>query len=115
MSRILLPGRHRLVLQVAVEITAKQLQRLDAFVHPGQPLVEDQGVGNDGAGHAPGLPYVGHAQQLGYLDARGGTQLRRLFQNRRGSVDACLQLSGRLIHRALRDRHQANQISQVLG
>ena len=57
------PGGQRLSLGVVDAVAADHGQGLDLRVQPGDALVEDEGVGDDGAGHAAGLRHVAHAQQ----------------------------------------------------
>ena len=59
-------GQHR-AFGVGGCVAAYQVQRLDFGVHPGDALVEDEGIGDDGAGHAAGLGYVRHTELLRHL------------------------------------------------
>ena len=83
-------------------------------MHPGDALVEHESVGEDGAGHAPSLFHVGHAQQPRYVHRDGGAGLAELAQQLRCSVDACLKRGGRRVYGALRDGYQANHVGDVL-
>ena len=75
-----------------------EVEGFHAFVLPGDALVEHQGVGDDGAGHAAGLGDVGHAQQPSYLPGSGGGQLFQFVQDDRCDFDSRLQSIGGLVH-----------------
>ncbi len=59
------PGGNHLALGVIHAVAAHHGQGLYLVMHAGNALVEDQGVGDDGAGHAARLGHVGHTQQAG--------------------------------------------------
>ena len=106
-------GQH-FVLRVVDPLAAHQVERLDARVHAGEPLVEDESVGDDGAGHAAGLAYGSHAKQIGDGLSGSGAQLGGLGKPPLGPVDASFQGVGRRVHRPLRQRRQADEIGDVL-
>ena len=56
------PGCQHFALRVVYAVAASMREGLDPRVHPGNLIVEYQGIGNDGAGHATGLGHVGHPQ-----------------------------------------------------
>ena len=89
------------------------MQGLDLGVHTGQPLVEDQGVGKNGAGHAAGLGHIGHAQQPGDMGGNGRALLGHVVQDAHAGVNAVLEGAGRGVYGVLGDGHEADQIGQI--
>ena len=83
-------------------------------MHSGDALMEDQGVGHDGAGHAAGLGDVGHPQQAGYVRGDGGARLADLVQMLGGSVDTLLQDGGGLVYGALGYGDKPHHVGYVL-
>ena len=83
-------------------------------MHAGNPFVEDQGVGDDGACHAAGLRHVCHPQQTGNSQSDARASLVQLVQEPCGAVDAVLERGGCLVHGALWYGHQAHHVNQVL-
>ena len=71
-------------------------------MHAVNALVKDQGVGDDGAGHAARLRHVAHAQQAGNLHGDGLAVGVHLVQDFRRRADALLQGAGCIINRPLR-------------
>ena len=108
------PGRQHLALGVGCAVAAHRCQGLDLLMHPGDVLVEDQGVGDDGAGHAPGLGHVDHSQAAGYFPSGAWPQLLHFVQELCGPLDALLQRGGGLVYRPLRHGHQPDHVRQVL-
>ena len=108
------PGSQRLALGIGYAPAAHQAQGLDLVVgHPGNPLVEDQGVGDYRAGHPPRLRYVHHPQQAGYLGRHtrlGGVQL---VQYGRNPFDTLLEGAGGKVHVPLGNGHQPYQVGKV--
>ncbi len=108
------PGRQHLALGVGRAVAAHRRQGLDLLMHPGDVLVEDQGVGDDGAGHPPRLRHVDHSQNAGYRRSDAWPQLLHFVQELRGPFDTLLQRGGGLVYGALRDGHHADHVGQVL-
>ena len=82
-------------------------------MHTGDALVENQGVGDDGAGHAAGLRNVSHPQQPGNGGRNVGTLRRHLLQYVCRPVNTAFQGRRRFVHGALGHGNQANQVGQV--
>ena len=108
------PGGEHLALGVVHAVAAHPGQRIDLRVHPGDAFVEDECVGDDGAGHAAGLRHVDHSQAAGYGGSDARPQLRNFVQQRRGPFDALFQRGGGLVYGALRNAHQTDHVGQVL-
>ena len=107
------PGCQGFRLRVGDAGAADQSQVFHLRVHSGDALVKDQGVGDDGAGHAPGLRHVGHPQQPGNGRGDVGTQRDHFVEDHRRPLDALLQGGRGGVHRLLRHGHQADQVGQV--
>ena len=107
------PGSQQRALRVGGRVAAHQVQRLDLGVHAGDTLVEYQGVGDDGAGHAAGLGHVRHAEQMGHLprDTRPAG-VYRVEELGRG-VNAGLEGGGGLVHGALGHGHEAHEVGEI--
>ena len=103
-SRILEIGRRR---------AAQQSQWPDVVVHPGDAFVENQGVGQNCAGHPAGLRHVGHSQQSGDVGRDSRAQLRHPVQDGGRPLDAAFQGIRGPLHLLLRDGHQSDQVGQV--
>ena len=84
------PGLKDFALRVGYTVIADLREGIDARVHAGDLVVEDEGVGDDGAGHAAGLAHVGHAQQAGDLRGDAGTGPVYLVEVLGRGVDAFL-------------------------
>ena len=95
-------------MRVGDSVAAHQLERLNLIVHTGDALVEDQRVGDDGAGHAAGLGHVRHAEQARHLPRDGrSTGVYGVKEPGRG-VNAGLQRVGSCINRPLRHGDEAH-------
>ena len=108
------PGLNDLALRVGYTVIADLRERTDACVHTGDLVVEDEGVGDDGAGHAAGLAHIGHAQQGGYFRGDAETGPVYLVEELGRGVDAFLQSGGCLVHSMLGDGDEAHHVGQVL-
>ena len=75
----------------------------DAGVHTGDAFVENEGVGDDGAGHAAGLGDVVHPEDLGDMLGDGGAELGGFVEDLGGGVDALFEGGGGGVDRALGD------------
>ena len=82
-------------------------------MHPGDVFVEDQGVGDDGAGHAAGLGYVDHSQASGYFISDARSQLRDFVQVLCCPFDAFFQSGGGAIDSPLGNRYEAHHVNQI--
>ena len=107
------PGGQQRAFRVGGRVTAHQVQRLDLGVHAGDALVEDQRVGDDGAGHAAGLGHVRHAEQLRHLPRDGRPAGVYGVEELGRGVNAGLEGGGGLVHGALGDGDQAHEVGQV--
>ena len=83
-------------------------------MHPGNLIVEYEGVGDDGAGHAAGLAYVGHSQQIGDCLCDAWAGLIQFVEDFGGAVDALLQNCRCPVYGMLGNRDQADHVGQVL-
>ena len=108
----LLPRGEGLVLGVAAAVDGGE--GLDALVHAGDALVEDKGVGEDGAGHAPGLGDVAHSEEAGDGEGDVGAGVVDLVQEGGGGLDALLQRGGGVFDGALGDGDEAHHVGYVL-
>ena len=82
-------------------------------MHTGDLIVEYQGVGDDGAGHAAGLEHVGHSQQSGYFIRDAGAGLVYFVKELGRAVDALLQRGRCPVDGVLRDGDEAHHVGQV--
>ena len=94
---------------------ADEAEGLDPFVLSRDALVEDQGVGDDGTGHAAGLGNVGHSQEAGDLPSCDGIQVFEFVQDDRGPFDAVLQSVGSEVHFLPGNGDQPDKVSKVGG
>ena len=85
------PSGQGLGLGVANFGAADEAEGLDPFVLSGDALVEYEGVGDNGTGHAAGLGNVGNSQEAGDLPGGDGIQVFEFVQDHRGPFDAVLQ------------------------
>ena len=85
------PGCQHLALRVGYIVAAGKGEGVDAGVHTGDLIVENEGIGDDGAGHAAGLEHVGHSQESGYFIRDAGTGLVYFVKELGRAVDALLQ------------------------
>ena len=92
---------------------ADQVQRTDVVVHPGDAVVENHGVGDDGTGHAAGLGHVVHAQQPGDGRIDSGVQAVHLLQDVGGIVNALLEIGSGLVNGVLGYGDEADKVGQV--
>ena len=82
-------------------------------MHSGDALVEDHGVGDDGAGHAAGLGHVVHAQQGGNLGGDGGAEGVHFLEDVGGVVDTLLKEVGSTVNGVLGHGDEADKVGQV--
>ena len=107
------PGCQRLTLGICYVGAAYQMQGFHLLVHPRDALVEDHGVGDDGAGHAAGLGNIAHSQQPGNDRGNVRAQLGHLIQLVGSLTDALLKRVSRLLHCLLWDGDQTGEVGQV--
>ena len=79
----------------------------------GDALVEDQGVGGDGAGHVAGLGNIGHSQEAGDLPGGSWGLVFEFVQDDRGPFDAVLQGVGGEVHFLPGNGDQPDRVGQV--
>ena len=122
-----LPSSQSVLFGIVYMASANMAKGADVFVNAGNALVENEGVGNDGAGNAPGLRVfefaffgfgdaldlddVGQAEHgedfVGQMDGGG------VFQNRDGAVDAGRTRVGGLVKSAFRNGDKVDEIGQI--
>ena len=113
MPRDVVPGGEDLGLGVVHAVAAHLGQGFDLRVHAGDVFVEDEGVGDDGAGHAAGLGYVDHSQAPGDFRIDARPQLLDFIQMLCGALDAFFESGGGLVDCTLGNGHQAHHVGHV--
>ena len=108
------PGRRGLVLGIGDAGAADLHQRLNARVHAGNALVEDERVGDDRAGHAPGLGHVAHAEQVGDGGDDVHLRLAQRVEHDGGPLDPALERVGGLVDLLLRHGDEPDQVGEVV-
>ena len=107
------PCGQYLSLRVDYSVPGQEAERLDLFVHSRQTLVKDHGVGDDCAGHAAGLGYIRHSQDVRYRLGDARPDLVDFVHEPCGTLDAFLQGRGGFVHRSLGNGHEPDQVGEV--
>ena len=107
------PRRPRFGLGICDIGAAHLLQRFDAFVHTGDALVKDEGVGEDGASHPAGLGDVDHSEQLGYVHHDVGPVSVHFVQDGGNALYPPFQGVSGIFDGLLRHGHEANKVGKI--